>query len=55
MSYLNADVLDAIDTAQFRAQEPYPWINPQAFIRPDRFDDLLHNMPNTDSVPWLLR
>ena len=48
MSYLNADVLDAIDTAQFRAQEPYPWINPQAFIRPERLDDLLHNMPNMD-------
>ncbi len=48
MSYLNADVLDAIDTAQFRAQKPYPWINPQAFIRPERFDDLLRNMPEMD-------
>ena len=35
--YLNPAVLDAIDPAQFQAQQPFPWINPQYFIRPDRY------------------
>lgn len=45
MSYLNTGVLDAIDAAEFQAQQPYPWINPEAFIRPERYDELLQNMP----------
>jgi hypothetical protein len=44
--YLDSAVLDAIDPAAFRAQLPYPWINPQHFIAEDRFRELLDNMPD---------
>jgi len=44
--YLNPAVLDAIDPAAFRAQLPYPWINPQHFIAEDRFRELLDAMPD---------
>jgi len=44
--YLNPAVLDTIDPAEFRAQLPYPWINPQHFIAEDHFRELLDNMPD---------
>jgi len=47
-SYLNSDVLNAIDPAQFRAVEPFPWANPQYFIRPEAYSDLLATMPDID-------
>jgi hypothetical protein len=46
MSYLNTAVLEAIDPAEFQAQEPYPWANPQYFIKPERYGELLENMPD---------
>ncbi len=39
--YLNPAVLDAIDPAQFQAQQPFPWINPQYFIQPDRYQRIV--------------
>lgn len=45
-SYLNTAVLDAIDPQAFRNQNPYPWINPQYFIREDRYGDLLASVPD---------
>lgn len=44
--YLNPAVLEAIDPAAFRAQLPYPWINPQDFIAADRFHELLDSLPD---------
>ena len=44
--YLNAAVLDAIYPVAFRAQPPYPWINPQHFIADDRYPGLLESMPD---------
>ena len=44
--YLNPAVLDTIDPAAFRAQKPYPWINPQHFIVQERFSELLDCMPD---------
>lgn len=44
--YLNPAVLDRIDPLQFRAQQPYPWINPQHFIQDERFRELLASMPD---------
>ena len=44
--YLNPAVLDAIEPAQFQAQQPFPWINPQYFILPDRYSELLESMPD---------
>jgi len=44
--YLNSDVLDAIDPAGFQLQEPFPWINPQYFVTPDRYHELLQSLPD---------
>ena len=46
MHYLNPAVLDTIDPAAFRAQLPYPWINPQYFIAENGFAELLETMPD---------
>jgi hypothetical protein len=43
--YLNTEVLEAIDPVAFQTQPPYPWVNPQYFIRPDRYQELLQSMP----------
>ncbi|CAA0126136.1 Uncharacterised protein [Halioglobus japonicus] len=45
-SYLNTAVLDAIDPAQFQAQKPFPWTNPQGFIVPERYPKLLQSQPD---------
>ena len=44
--YLNSSVLDAIDPASFQHQEPFPWTNPQFFIRPERYQELLDTLPD---------
>lgn len=44
--YLNPVVLDAIDPVAFREQQPYPWVNPQYFIRPERYRELLETLPD---------
>jgi hypothetical protein len=44
--YLNPAVLDTIDPVAFRAQQPYPWINPQHFIAEEGFPELLSSMPD---------
>ena len=43
--FLNRDVLEAIDPAAFQAQQPFPWVNPQYFILPERYQELLATMP----------
>jgi hypothetical protein len=45
-SYLNTSVLDAIDTTGFQQQHPFPWTNPQYFIRPENYQQLLDTMPD---------
>ncbi|TGD71608.1 hypothetical protein E4634_18390 [Mangrovimicrobium sediminis] len=44
--YLNQEVMDGIDTREFRGQRPYPWLNPQYFIRPERYQELLDTLPD---------
>ena len=44
-SFLNPLVLDAIDTAQFQSTRPFPWANPQYFIEPGRYGELLGSLP----------
>jgi hypothetical protein len=44
--YLNTNVLDAIDTDGFQQQEPFPWVNPHHFIQPERYQELLDNLPD---------
>jgi len=46
MAYLNSAVLDSIDPAAFQAQDPYPWVNPQDFILPERYSELLASQPD---------
>ena len=46
MAYLDSAVLDSIDPAAFQAQDPYPWVNPQGFIRPERYQALLASQPD---------
>jgi hypothetical protein len=46
LQYLNPAVLDAIDPAAFQSQKPFPWVNPQYFIRDERFPELLATMPD---------
>ena len=43
--FLNRDVLEAIDPAAFQAQQPFPWVNPQYFLLPERYEELLATMP----------
>ncbi len=44
--YLNTEVMDSIDPTAFRAQRPFPWANPQFFIRPERYPELLETLPD---------
>lgn len=44
-SFLNGPVLAAIDPVEFRARQPYPWANPQYFIAPARYPELLASLP----------
>ncbi len=46
--YLNSDVMDGIDPGEFRQRSPFPWVNPQFFIRPERYAELLESMPGID-------
>jgi len=46
MQYLDFDKFKAIDTAEFRATHPYPWINPQGLLTDAGYQNLLGNMPD---------
>jgi hypothetical protein len=46
MSYLDASRLDAIETAAFQSQTPYPWINPQGLVTADGFCRLAETLPD---------
>lgn len=45
MSYLDLQRLDAIDTAGFRAQRPYPWTNPEALLTAEGYQRLREGLP----------
>lgn len=45
-SYLNSQLMDSIAEADFWDQRPFPWINPQGFVHPERFAELLDNLPD---------
>lgn len=46
MKYIDLDTLNGIDATAFRAVEPFPWINPQGFLRDEGFEELTANMPD---------
>ena len=46
LQYLNPAVRDSIEPVAFETQKPFPWINPQYFIKDERYPELLANMPD---------
>jgi len=46
MQYIDFDRFKAIDPAEFRATQPYPWINPQGLLTDAGYQSLLDNMPD---------
>jgi hypothetical protein len=44
--YLDFERLEAIDPAAYRAQEPYPWVNPEGLLTPAGFDALRGSLPD---------
>lgn len=44
-SFLNSAVLASIQPAEFQSRQPYPWANPQNFIEPARYPQLLESLP----------
>ncbi|MEP5763446.1 MAG: 2OG-Fe(II) oxygenase [Halieaceae bacterium] len=47
--FINTSVLDAITTAEFQQRDPFPWVNPQYFVVPARWQELLDSMPDISS------
>ena len=43
--FLNPAILDSVDALAFQTRQPYPWINPQHFIRDERYGELLATVP----------
>lgn len=43
--FLNLPVMENIDPPNFQSTQPFPWANPQGFIREDAYQELLNNMP----------
>jgi hypothetical protein len=43
--YLNQELMDNFDDQDFQQKHPFPWVNPQGFIDPATYQELLDNMP----------
>lgn len=48
MQFLDFDKLEAISPADYRAQTPYPWINPRGLLVDNAFETLRQNLPPLD-------
>ena len=46
MTYLNPDFITQFDTRNFRDAEPFPWMNPEGFLTPEGYAELVANMPD---------
>jgi hypothetical protein len=46
MMYLDYARLNAIDTAAFRSQKPYPWINPEGLLTEMGYQRLRETLPD---------
>ena len=46
MQYLDFERFGAIDPLDFRASQPYPWINPQGLLTEQGYQALIENMPD---------
>ena len=47
MSYLDFDHLHSLDPAAFQSQHPYPWINPEALLTEEGYQELLETLPHS--------
>ena len=46
MTYLNFERLDEIDAGAFRAQKPFPWVNPVGVLTDEGYRRLLDTLPD---------
>jgi len=46
MQYLDFSRLDAIDPAEYRSRDPYPWANPAGLLTDAGFDKLRETLPD---------
>ncbi len=46
VQYLNQQLMDSIQTAEFRGTRPFPWLNPQNFFNPEHYGELLDTLPD---------
>ncbi len=44
-TFLNYELLEAIDPQEYRAQLPYPWVNPYGLLHEEAYHCLLNAMP----------
>ncbi len=47
--YLNLELMNNFDEREFQGKQPFPWVNPQGFFNPDRYQELLDTMPPLES------
>ena len=45
-TYLNHEILESVDVEKYRAQSPYPWVNPYGLLHEDAFFQLLDDLPD---------
>ena len=50
MKYLDLERLSKIDPASFRAQKPYPWINPGGLLTEDGYRRLRETLPDVSQL-----
>ncbi|MEM8659452.1 MAG: 2OG-Fe(II) oxygenase [Pseudomonadota bacterium] len=43
---LNTELMAGMDSAAFRTRQPFPWANPQYFIRQEHYPELLATLPD---------
>lgn len=46
MHYLNPGVMTRIDAEEFQHKPPFPWVNPQYFVQPGHYQELLNALPD---------
>lgn len=48
MKYIDQRVMERLDGAAFRAEKPYPWLNPERFLTADGYARLVETLPSAD-------
>ena len=46
MQYLDFERIEQIDAEAFRAQQPYPWLNPEGLLTGEGFQRLWETLPD---------